>query len=171
MPVRTIRFYVSQLAGFVLLLCAWMPAAAQTKPPERNPATPGTNYSGLYSFLSEGEFVQLTVEDQGHVIGFISRYANPDPDAGFVEQFFESGQLDGTQLTFITKIVHGASFEFRGKIERGEGKSRDDEAYYLLKGTLVEKITDEAKKTSSHSQEVALKSFPQNLAPPSAPAK
>jgi hypothetical protein len=171
MPVRTIRFYVSPLACLVLLLCSWMPAAAQTKPAELNPASPGTNYSGMYSFLSDGEFVQLTVEDQGHVIGFISRYADSTPDAGFIEQFFESGQLDGTELTFATKTVHGASFDFRGKIERGDGKSRNDEAYYLLKGTLVEKITDEAKKTSSHSQEVALKSFPQDLAPPPAPAK
>jgi hypothetical protein len=166
MPARTIRFHVSQFACLVLLLYAWMPCGAQTKPEERTPATPGTNYSGMYSFLRDGEFVQLTVEDQGHVIGFISRCASSAPDAGFIEQFFESGRLDGTQLTFTTRTVHGSSFDFRGKIERGEGKSRDDEAYYLLKGTLVEKITDEAKKTSSHSQEVALKSFPQNLAPP-----
>jgi hypothetical protein len=143
-----------------------MPAAAQTKPPEQNPTKPGTGYSGMYSFLNDGEFVQLTVEDQGHVIGFISRYVDSAIDDGFVEQFLESGQLDDNQLTFTTKPVQGVTFEFRGKIERGEGKNRDDEAFYLLQGTLVEKTTDETKKTSSRSRDVALKSFPRNLTSP-----
>jgi hypothetical protein len=67
--------------------------------------------------------------------------------------------------------VHGVSFEFRGTIERGEGKNRSDEAYYVLRGTLVENTSDEAKKTSSHSREVALKSFPQDMAPPQAEKK
>jgi hypothetical protein len=57
-------------------------------------------------------------------------------------------------------------FEFRGTVERGEGKTRGDEAYYVLKGTLVENSTDAAKKNSSRSSEVALRSFPQDLAPP-----
>lgn len=166
MPIRALRFSRLQLPCFVLLLSAWMPAGAQTKADERNPAKPEAEYSGMYSFLSDGEFVQLTVEDQGHVIGFISRYADSAQDSGFVDQFFESGQLNGSQLAFTTKPVHGVTFEFQGTIERGEGKSRADEAYYVLKGTLVGKTTDAAKKTSSHSQEVALKSFPQDMAPP-----
>jgi hypothetical protein len=62
--------------------------------------------------------------------------------------------------------VQGVSFEFRGTIERGEGKSRGDEAFYVLKGTLIENTTDEAKKTSSRSSQVVLKSFPQDMAPP-----
>jgi hypothetical protein len=166
MHIRGVRFYSLQLACFILFLCAWMPAPAQTKPQERNPANPGAEYSGMYSFLNDGEFVQLTVEDQGHVIGFISRYADSAIEDGFVEHFLDSGQLDGNQLAFTTRVVQSVSFEFRGTIERGEGKSRDAEGFYLLKGTLVEKTTDEAKKTSSRSREVALKSFPQNLASP-----
>jgi hypothetical protein len=166
MPIRTMRFYVLHLAYLGLFLCGWMLAGAQTKPGERNPAKAGGDYSGMYSFLSDGEFMQLTVEDEGHVIGFISRYADSAaPDSEFIEQFFESGQLDGRQLTFTTKPVQGVTFEFRGMIERGEGKSRNDDGYYVLRGTLVEKTIDEAKKTSSRSQEVALKSFPQDLAP------
>jgi hypothetical protein len=62
--------------------------------------------------------------------------------------------------------VHGVSFEFRGTVERGEGKTLGDEAYYVLKGTLIENITDEAKKTASRSREVALKSFPQDASSP-----
>jgi len=41
----------------------------------------------MYGFLNDGEFVQLTVEDQGHVIGFISRYADSSHEGGFLEHF------------------------------------------------------------------------------------
>ncbi len=164
-------FYALQFSFFVLF--ALMLAGAQAKsdrqtPDSQNkesPATLGGDYSGMYSFLRDGEFVQVTVEDHGNVIGFVSRYADKEGDSGFLDHFFKSGKLDGNQLAFATETVHSVSFEFRGTVERGEGKSRGDEAYYVLKGTLVENTTDEAKKTSSRSQEVALKSFPQNLTP------
>lgn len=125
----------------------------------------------MYIFLRAGEFVQLTVEDQGRVIGFVSRYADPEGEGGFLDHFFKSGKLEGNQLAFTTETVGGVSFEFRGTVERGEGKTRADEAYYVLTGTLVENETDAAKKTSSRSSDVALKSFPQDLAPPQAEKK
>lgn len=163
-----------QIMCFVLL--ALMLAGAQTKEDgkknDRHPAAPGTDYSGMYSFLRDGEFVQVTVEDQGHVTGFVSRYGASESDRGdFLDHFFKSGKLDGNQLTFATEIVHGVSFEFRGTIERGEGKNPGDEAYYVLKGTLVENASDEAKKTSSRPREVAFKSFPQDMAPAQAEKK
>jgi hypothetical protein len=179
MAIHTVRRYSLQLACFVLF--TWMLSGAQTSPDGQNKnqpnnskggkgdapthAAPGAEYSGMYGFLRDGEFVQITVEDQGHVIGFVSRYADAEGNGGFLEHFFESGKLDGTQLSFTTKTVQGVSFEFKGAVERGEGKSRGDEAYYVLKGNLVENKTDDAKKTSSISNQVVLKSFPQDLAP------
>jgi hypothetical protein len=41
---------------------------------------PGLQYSGMYSFLKEGEFVQVTVEDAGRVTGFVSRFGDLDSD-------------------------------------------------------------------------------------------
>ncbi len=166
MPIRTICFRALAL----FLLCAWMPGGAQTNPNRQKQAlSPGADYSGMYSFLRDGEFVQITVEDHGRVTGFVSRYGDSESDRGvFLDHFFKSGKLDGNQLAFTTETVHGASFEFRGTVDRGEGKGRGDEAYYVLKGTVVENTTDEAKKTSSRSRDVALKSFPQDMAPPQA---
>ncbi len=179
------RFYAPQFACFVLFLLAGMPVPAQTNPNPQNqhaqnqePARKRQNapaaaadYSGMYSFLRDGEFLQLTVEDQGHVIGFVSRYAGAESDDGFVDHYLKSGKLDGNQLDFTSETVRGVWFEFRGTVERGEGKSRSDEAYYVLKGTLVENTTDEAKKKTSHAREVMLKSFPQDLTPPPQPGK
>jgi hypothetical protein len=111
--------------------------------------------------------VQVTVEDHGNVTGFISRFGDSESDRGaFLDHFFKQGKLDGNKLSFTTQVVHGVSFEFRGTVDRGDGKKTGDEAYYVLKGTLTETATDEAKKTSSRSREVALKSFPQDMSPP-----
>jgi hypothetical protein len=155
-----------QLTCFVLL--AFLSLGAQQ---DKAPAPlPGSEYSGMYSFLRDGEFVQVTVEDKGRVTGFVSRYGDLESDRGaFLDHFFKQGKLDGNKLTFTTETVHGIWFEFRGTVERGEGKKAGDEAYYLLKGTLTENSTDDAKKTSAHSREVALKSFPQDANP--APAE
>ena len=123
-------------------------------------------YSGTYSFLKDGEFVQLTVEDEGRVTGFISRFGDGDSDKGaFLDQFFKSGKLDGNKLTFATQIVHGVAFEFKGSVERGEGKNPGDEAYLVLKGTLTQSTTDANKKVTTHSQEVAFRIFPLDAMP------
>lgn len=172
MLIPSSRCRPPQIVCFVLL--ALMLAGGQAKEGgkknEQHPAPtaplPGSEYSGMYSFLREGEFVQLTVEDQARITGFVSRYGDAESDRGdFLDHFFKSGKLDGNQLTFTTEIVHGVSFEFHGTIARGEGKNPGDEAYYVLKGTLVQNTTDEAKKISTQQREVALKSFPQDLAP------
>jgi len=174
MPIPTARFCALQLACCVLF--ALMLAGAQANPNLQNenrenktpsPAKPGADYSGMYSFLRDGEFVQVTVEDQGRVTGFVSRYGDSENDRGvFLDHFFKSGKPDGNQLAITSETMHCVSIECPGTGDRGERKSRCDEAYYVLKGTLVENTTDEAKKTSSRSREVALKSFPQDLAPP-----
>jgi hypothetical protein len=137
-----------------------------TQPAQQKDATAAPSYSGMYSFLKEGEFVQITVEDDGRVTGFISRYGDTDSDKGtFLDQYFKTGKLDGNQLNFTTQVVHGVSFDFKGTIERGDGKNPGDEGYFVLKGSLTESTSDANKKVTSHSQDVAFKMFPQEAAP------
>ena len=138
--------------------------------PEQKEARSGQDYSGMYTFLKEGEFVQVTVEDEGHVTGFISRFGEGESDRGaFLDQFFKSGKLESSKLTFTTEILHGVSFDFKGSVERGEGKNPGDEAYFILKGTLTENVADANKKVTSHAREVTFKMFPQDAAPPQVP--
>ena len=125
---------------------------------------PAENYSGMYSFLQDGEFVQISVEEEGRVTGFISRFGDLESDRGaFLDHFFKEGKLDGKKLTFNTQTVHGIWYDFKGSFERGQGKNPGDEAYYVLKGTLTQFNTDSSKKTSSRSRDVAFKSFPQDM--------
>lgn len=139
-----------------LLIAQSAPSSAQAE-----------DYSGMYTFLQEGEFVQLTIEDAGRATGFISRYGDGESDRGaFLDQFFKEGKLDGQKLTFLTQTVHGVWFDFKGIADRGTGKTADDEAYHILKGTLTEFRTDANQKTTSKSREVVFKSFPESLEPP-----
>ena len=135
--------------------------AAQQSPVPKKPAE---DYSGMYAFLQEGEFVQVTVEDAGRLTGFVSRYGDLESDRGvFLDQFFKKANLDGKKLSFTTDTVHGVWYEFKGTVERGEGKNLGDEAYYVLKGTLIQYTIDANKKTVSKSREVSFKSFPQDF--------
>jgi len=142
-----------------------LPAFPQEKAAPAN-ANKDVGYSGTYSFLRDGEFVQVSVEEQGNVTGFVSRYGDLDSDRGqFLDQFFKTAKLDGNKLTFTTDTVHGVWFEFTGTIDRGPAKNPGEEAYYVLNGKLVEYSTDTNKKVTSRSREVAFKEFPEDVAP------
>jgi hypothetical protein len=138
------------------------PKAGEPPATARN-APAGREYSGMYSFLKDGEFVQISVEDQGRVTGSISRYGDGESDKGtFLDQYFRSGKLDGNKVSFTTETVRGVWFEFKGTVERGEGKNPGDEAYYVLKGTLTDNTSDATKKVTTHASEVVLKMFPKS---------
>src|SRR5260370_26383331 len=144
-----------RLLGVALLTGAFtMGAAAEktSKPapkPQSQPAAPARpqaasptdDHSGMYSFLQEGEFVQLDFQDGG-VQGFISRYGTLDSDRGaFLDHFIKTGAMQGKDVQFTTAAVHGMWFEFKGRLDRGEGKTRADDGYYVVRGTLTEYTT------------------------------
>ena len=140
----------------VLCLCA-LAMAQQATPSQKTP----DDLSGMYTFLQDGEFVQLSVQD-GKLSGFISRYEDGDKSL-FVDQFFREATLNGWDLSFKTKTVHGVWFEFQGRVERGPGKTRAEEAYYVVRGTLVRYTEDANKKATAQSRQVGFKSFPEEV--------
>ncbi len=155
LPLRR-RRCTSYLALGVILL-AGVAACAQASPPK--PAA--DDVSGMYTFLREGEFVEVDVEPDGRVTGFISRYGERDSDRGaFLDHMFTKGSMKGNQLAFATRSVHGISFEFKGTLERGEGKAPGAEAYHVIKGTLTEITENKDHKTTAQQREVVFKSFP-----------
>jgi len=152
------RFLV--LLSVVLALPSFLRAAPQMAAPAAE------DYSGMYSFLREGEFVQITIEDKGAVSGFISRFGDSEGDRGaFLDQFFKSGKLEANKLSFTTENVHGTWFTFEGVLGHGSGKKPEDEAYYVARGTLTRFSTDAEKKTTSQVRQVEFKSFPRDAAP------
>jgi hypothetical protein len=126
------------------------------------------DYSGMYSFQKEGEFMQITLEDKGAVSGFISRYGDSESDKGtFLDQFIKSGTSNGKQLSFTTESVHGVSYTFEGAFDRGPGKKPEDDGYYILRGTLTRNLTaPDGKSTSTQNNQVEFRSFPRDAGSP-----
>src|SRR5262245_49712612 len=119
--------------------------------------TPAEDISGMYSFLKEGEFVQLNVEKTAFS-GYISRLGDSDSDRGvFLDQFFDKASIQGHDVSFTTKPVHGVWFEFKGRYQRGAAKTKVEDGYYVLRGTLKEYSKDAGKNTVSRSREVEFK--------------
>ena len=190
------------------LLLAALAAAQQAPAPKAPPVKAyQDDISGMYTFLQEGEFVQINVESPGRqfvkvpmprdpssmkvenvpdggqtnvntvytppapeklpvgnkplvVTGFVSRFGDTESDKGaFLDQFITKGTLYGNEISFTTKPLHGVWFEFKGKLERGTAKTRAEEGYYVIRGTLKRFTTDANKKTTSQSREATFKSF------------
>jgi hypothetical protein len=149
----------------VLLLAAW--GAAQTRvslaskikiPQPRNVNQASADISGMYSFLSEGEFVQITLEPND-VSGYISRKGDLESDRGaFLDQFFDVASVKDHDVAFTTKSLHGVRFEFKGRFDRGPANTRQQDGYYVIRGSLTEYLpAANSKGISSRSRQVEFK--------------
>jgi hypothetical protein len=147
------------------LLAVAVLAAADRKPKKSEVAEPVPlqQVSGIYSFLREGELLELNIQE-GRIIGDIQRFGSGPSDGGvMLTHFFENAALNHNQLEFTTKTVHGVYYAFTGRIERGEGKTRAQEDYYRITGDLTEYTSDAAKKFSARRREVTFKSSPDEM--------
>ncbi len=160
---------MKQFASFVLLMFALvLPAFAQTTAPQADtptqPAAKKDDISGMYSFLKDGEFVQVNQEPDGTITGFVSRFGDSETDKKtFLDHFFSKASLNGAALTFVTKAIHGTWFEFAGTVQRGPGKTPGDEGYRIIKGKLTRHKLDANNKESAESRDIEMKSFPADM--------
>ena len=156
---------VATLATFAAARPVSSPAAGPAQQTAKVPDA-AADPSGMYTFLREGEFVQLTLED-GKLSGYISRFGDADSDKGeFIDQFFDSATLAGDRTSFKTKTVHGVWYEFTGVIAITPGKQPGQEDYRVIKGTLVQHATDASNHDKASQRQVEFKSFPQDLSKP-----
>lgn len=150
----------------ILLVCLCRPILAHTQAPPPTAALP--DYSGMYSFLKDGEFMQITLEDKGKVSGFISRYGDSGNDKGtFLDQFIKSGTSNGKQVSFTTDSVHGVTYTFEGSFDRGPGKKPQDEGYFVLRGTLTRTAgSSDSNNGNTQTRQVEFRSFPRDADAP-----
>jgi hypothetical protein len=119
------------------------------------------NISGMYTFLAEGEFVQIDMEDAGKVTGFVSRIGDTDSDKGAVlDHLISEGELKGNEIHFKTKALHGIWYEFFGKVEQDNSKTPGQEGFHLMKGKLYQYTDNGLDKPGGKSREIVMKSFP-----------
>src|SRR5579871_190763 len=132
---------------------------SQTEQVDPNAPVPhaAEDISGMYSFLKDGEFLQINLEKNA-VTGYISHMGDSDSDHGvFLDQFFARADIQGHDVSFTTRPLHSMWYEFKGKFDRGAGKARTDDGYYVLRGTLKEFSTNSDKSISERSRSVEFK--------------
>ena len=153
----------STLLLLIALLSTFAPAQSSTaaadkaQPTAPDAAKAADDISGMYSFLGEGEFVQINLEESG-VTGYISRRGDLESDRGaFLDQFFSKAAIQGHDVSFSTKPLHGVWFEFKGRYDRGAAKNKAEDGYYILRGTLTQFTADASKVAKARSREVEFK--------------
>jgi len=151
--------------GLLLFSTLWAAASSLQKartatsaPAATAGPAPAEDISGMYSFLKEGEFLQINLDRNGAASGYISRQGDLDSDRGaFLDQFFSQASIHGHDVAFTTKQLHGVWFEFKGRFDRGSAKSKKEDGYYVVRGTLKEFTSGTDKNTTSRSREVEFK--------------
>jgi hypothetical protein len=127
------------------------------------PSAPA-DISGMYTFLHEGEFVQLT--QNGSVLsGFISRFAD-DKQETFVDQFFNKASWSNGELTFETRKTKGVWYEFKGSAKQMPGKTAQQEGFIVLAGKLTSHNADPNGKDEAEVKNVEFQSFAADEVPP-----
>lgn len=155
------RASVCALLGIVLLPPAGMRAAAlpqQTSTPRlhhrsdpddnnssgtapdattQHASTLPGDVSGPYEFDHENESIEIDI-DRNKLSGYISRLGDSETDSNTpLTYFFDHTSVDGKQISFQTRVVHGVWYSFQGTIVRGPGQGRQEEGYYILRGVLL----------------------------------
>src|SRR5207248_4892815 len=103
------------IAVVCLLLAVPALGVAQNAPAKS--AAP--DYSGRYSFLQDGEDVQLN-QTGAKIDGYLTRFGSSDSDREtLLQHTFSKASLTGDKLTFTTHPVHAVWYEFTGRAERG----------------------------------------------------
>ena len=92
---------------------------------------------GSYKFDHSNDSIELDL-DRNKLSGYITQLGDAETDSTTpLTFFFDQSSIDGGDISFQTRVVHGVWYSFRGTIVRGNGKVRTDEGYYVLRGVLA----------------------------------
>jgi hypothetical protein len=99
--------------------------------------------SGAYALSpNPAEVIEIILNGDGDSVrlqGYLTRMGDGESDEGApLSFFFARTTVSPTEITFITRQVHGIWWSFGGTIERGRVQSSAQKGYYFLNGTLTE---------------------------------
>ncbi len=120
---------------------------------------------GAYEFDHSNDSIELDL-DRNKLSGYITQLGDAETDNNTpLTFFFDQSSIDGGEIGFQTRVVHGVWYSFRGTIDRGDGKTRADEGYYVLRGVLAvhhpQSGRDKSADETIEKRRVRFKSMPQ----------
>ena len=129
------------------------------------PSTLPDDVWGAYQFDHSDNSIELDL-DRNKLTGYITQLGDAETDSNTpLTFFFDQSTIDGGEISFQTRVVHGVWYSFRGTIVRGDGKTRADEGYYVLRGVLAvhhpESGRDKSADEMIEKRQVRFKSMPQ----------
>lgn len=118
--------------------------------------------SGSYALSpNSSEVVEIILNGEGDQVrmqGYLTRIGDGTSDRGAsLTYFFARTTVSPSQLTFITRQVHGVWWSFTGAIDRGSAQMSTEKGFYYLTGTLTEHFDN----GQSAPQRVSLPSLPE----------
>ena len=120
---------------------------------------------GSYQFDHSNDSIELDL-DRNRLSGYITQLGDAETDSNTpLTFFFDQSAIDGGEISFQTRVVHGVWYSFRGTIVRGDGKVRADGGYYVLRGILAVHHPQSGRDKSAdeliEKRHVRFKSMPQ----------
>jgi hypothetical protein len=102
--------------------------------------------TGFYRFRDDAQGVRIISHD-GEISGYLLKFGKGTSDRDMVLGY-DFSEVAGTrnQIYFTTRQVHGIWYGFEGQVVPHRGLNHDDQANYILQGTLTEH--DEAQQTT-----------------------
>jgi hypothetical protein len=122
---------------------------------KRQISTLPRDVSGAYQFEHLNDSIEIDIE-HNKLDGYISQLGDAETDSNTpLTFFFDRSAINGGQIEFETRVVHGVWYSFRGTIVRGAAKSRAEEGYYVLQGTLIEHHPQGGEQGKSADETIA----------------
>ncbi len=112
--------------------------------------------SGAYHFDHDNESIEIDIERNNRngrvgLSGYISQLGDAETDANTpLTFFFDKASVDGSQIEFQTRVLHGVWYSFRGTILRGKANERDEDGYYVLHGVLQQHHPQDSDQKSAN---------------------
>ena len=125
------------------------PSGADLQPPEVESgrsqiSTLPDDVSGSYHFTHYNDSIEIDLDHnrrggRSKLSGYVSQLGDEGTHSMTpLTFFFDKTSVDGGQIAFQTRVVHGIWYSFHGTIVRGRAETRDEDGYYVLHGTLLE---------------------------------
>ena len=92
---------------------------------------------GRYAWNGNRSEIELYFEG-GRLFGYMTQHLDPNPHAAPVTFDFSTTHIDGHRLEWATRQVHGETYSFSGRLERGAAPGTNVAGYYLLIGTITQ---------------------------------